>query len=921
LPSRAAICWLLVASVGAFSADEPLAPDDVAFFETNVRPLLVARCYECHAGNESNGGLLLDTRDALLQGGDSGPAIVPRQPEESRLIDAVRYKNPNLQMPPQNPLSDREIAILGEWVARGAPDPRTSVTPAVPAGPVGMSIEEGRSFWSFQPATRPPLPTIDRLEACRTWIDVFLQHRLEAKQIDLAPPADRLTLIRRVHFDIVGLPPSPVEIDDFLDDRHPDAFERVVDKLLASPAYAVRWGRHWLDVARYADSNGLDENLALGNAWRYRDYVVDAVNTDKPFDRFLVEQIAGDLLPDASAETRTATGFLVLGAKVLAEPDREKLTMDTIDEQLDAMGKAFWGMTIGCVRCHDHKFDPIKQTDYYALAAIFKSTKTFGDTNTGAIKHWHEYSMADPMELEHLKEVDAKITRAKEAMNAFKAQATDKIRAEARQRVVDYLVAGVDLAPSASLAQVEAVARPTGLHPRILYHARQHLEFHRDDPLYQLWHRFSRQGDSGAVRDHYGNLFQRLQVTLSEVTTRPLPDADLESARIALDDPTGLINVPPKPEFAFDPATLAEYHRLAEEARLIESQSPDEPAAMGVRDDLILTSLQIHIRGSHHNLGPAVPRRFPEVMTTPDATTSLPPDKSGRLELARWMASPEHPLTSRVWVNRLWRWHFGRGIVASTDNFGIQGSRPSHPQLLDALAAELVAQAWSSRSLHRLILSSAVYRASSTHPDPTIADKDADNELLARFPRRRLDAEQIRDAILAVAGRLDLTIGGKTVPLRNRQFVFDHTSIDHTNYDSLRRALYLPVIRNNVYTLFEQFDFPDPTMPTGHRHTTIVPSQALFLLNAELVLDAADDLAEDLLREEHEPSHRLTLAYRRSLGRHPTPAEQERDLSFITKAQTTGSLSEEPSTILSEKQAWALWCQTLLARNEFLDVR
>ncbi len=845
-------------------------PAGVEFFEKEIRPLLAKHCAECHSAEEANGSLTLDWREAILKGGDSGPAVVPGKPDESLLIEAVRYKNRDLQMPPQNSLQPAEIAALEKWVSLGLPDPRQPVTEDSTGKPVGMSVEDGRDFWSFQPVSNPQPPTVKTNDWVKTPIDAFILADLEEKDLQPAPPADKRTLLRRVTFDLTGLPPTPEEVAAFLADEEPDAFQKVVERLLASPDYGIRWGRHWLDVARYADSNGLDENLAFGNAWRYRDYVVDAFNNDKPFDRFVVEQIAGDLLPEANRETRIATGYLALGARVLAEPDREKLSMDTIDEQLDTLGKTFLGMTFGCVRCHDHKFDPVKQTDYYALAAIFKSTQPFATSSTGAIKHWYEHSFATEEELEAIKKVNAEIAEKNKAASTYKNQAMARIRDEARSKAAEYLAAAAGFEPSMSLKQVEQLAAPLGLHPRILHHCRLHLKYHSDDPLFGPGCEVASERGEAGMGKHYSTLFADLDTALAEARkedpkAKTLKDERLEQAREALYDTSGFLAVPPKPEFAFDAETLAEYDRLMEVARVFESAAPDEPAAMGVADaEEILTELPLHIRGSHNNLGQPVAREFPEVMRISAVRPIFPKKHSGRLQLAEWLASTQHPLTARVYVNRIWRWHFGEGIVASPDNFGVLGSRPSHPELLDWLAHHFMENGWSTKDMHRLILSSSVYQMATTHPaemaaqsqlaaaDASVAvqtvDSEADstgnpasvdpeNKLLWKFHVQRLEAEQIRDALLAVSGRLDREMGGKTVPLRNRQFVFNHTSVDHTKYDSLRRAIYLPVIRNNLYTMFEQFDFPDPTMPTGSRNATVVAPQALLIMNDELVKD------------------------------------------------------------------------------------
>ncbi len=909
------------------AAQDNSAPPDAAateFFEKSVRPLLVKHCYECHAAGEANGGLTLDSRDGVLRGGDSGPAVVPGNPEKSLLIEAVRYQNPDVQMPPQNRLAAADVAVLERWVSIGAPDPRVASAEATAPAPVGMSLEEGRNFWSFRPVVKPQVPHVTNSSWVQTPIDAFVLARLEAEGMEPAPRADKRTLIRRVTFNLTGLPPSPEEVDAFLSDHSPDAFLKVVERLLESPHYGVRWGRHWLDVARYADSNGLDENLAFGNAWRYRDYVVEAFNQDKPFDQFLIEQIAGDLLPGADQASKTATGFLVLGAKVLAEPDREKLEMDTIDEQLDTIGKAVWGMTLGCARCHDHKFDPLKQSDYYSLAAIFKSTRTFAETNTGAIKHWHEHSFASDSDREKLKNIDAAISEKKKAASSFRSTAMAKLRTEARTKAAEYLAAAAQFHASMPLSEVEAIAKPLGLHPRILHHCRLHLAYHPDDAFLQAWHQFAAEHDHEGIERHYRSLFAEAEAAWAAVKKEDpkaaaLADSRLESARAALYDPSGFLAVPNKPEFAFDTETLAEYYRLAEEARLLESSAPDLPTAMGVTDGDIHARQPILIRGNHRNPGMEVARGVPQVMLAPQESLELPADQSGRLELARWIAHPSHPLTARVYVNRVWRWHFGAGLVASTENFGKLGELPTHPELLDWLSSHFVESGWSTKDLHRLILASSTYQMASSHRREAENSRvDPENRLLWKFRLQRLEAEAIRDAMLAVSDRLDPSFGGKSIPLRNRQFVFDHTSIDHTKYDSLRRAMYLPVVRNNLYTLFEQFDFPDPTMPTGSRNATVVAPQALWMLNSDLVLDSAESWAKKLHEMPGDDVDRIQRAYVKALGRTPTSDETRRALAFLEVPTNPAN----PVAKETERQAaWALFCHSLFASNEFIYLR
>jgi hypothetical protein len=918
---------LLAAGNAAAADDVRPDPAGIEFFEKSVRPLLIKHCAECHDDGKTEGGLSMGSRAAMLKGGDSGVALVPGKPDESRLIQAVRYKNLDLQMPPKGALPAGDVAVLEKWVAMGAPDPRTDASSSPHGKVLGMSIEEGRQFWSMKPVVRPELPTVEDSAWVKSPIDAFILQQLEKNDLTPAPQADRRTLIRRATFDLTGLPPTPEEVDAFVADESPDAFDKVIERLLASPQYGVRWGRHWLDVARYADSNGLDENLAFGNAWRYRDYVIDAFNNDKPFNRFLIEQIAGDLVPEANAETRTATGFLVLGAKVLAEPDREKLTMDTIDEQLDTIGKAFMGLTLGCARCHDHKFDPILQSDYYALGAIFKSTKTFGDSNTGAIKHWNEFSLASDAEKEAMKSVDAAIAEKQKVANSFKSTAMVKVRETARSKAAEYLAAAATLVPGMSLAEVAPIANARGLHPRILHHCRLHLSYHEDDALFEKWRELAAQGKPDEIVTHYSKLFADADAALAEAKkadpkATTVSDPMLEAARAALQDPAGFIAVQPLPQYAFDAETLKEYYRLAEESRVLESGSPDLASAMSVGDGTVVASLPIHVRGSHRNLGTPINRGIPEVLKEVTTVPEFAADHSGRLELAKWMADEKHPLTARVYVNRVWRWHFGSALVPSTENFGKLGDRPSHPELLDWLANEFVQGGWSTRALHRLIMRSNAYQMASRHPQPGVAKTtDPENRLLWKFPMQRLDAEQIRDAVLAVSGRLDDRLGGKMVPLRNRQFVFDHTSIDHTKYDSLRRGAFLPVIRNNVYTLFEQFDFPDPTMPTGSRTSTTVAPQALLLMNSELVLDSADAFAKMVLEEASTEEARLLVAYRKALGRLPTAQEAADAKAFLADATSRSLTRSETVESSAVERAWSLLCQSLLASNEFLYVR
>lgn len=879
----------------------------IEFFEKKIRPALVEHCYECHDSTTTKmkGGLALNSPAGTRNGGDSGPVIATGNPETSLLIQSIRRIDRDLEMPPKSPLPASVVKDFEQWIAMGAPDPRPEVEEASPAA-TGMSPEEGREFWSFRPRRSIEIPGN---ASGRNPIDAFLTESRFSKGLIEAEPTDKATWLRRVTFDLTGLPPAPNRVRSFLADDSPTAKEGIVSELLNSPEYGVRWGRHWLDVARYADSNGLDENLTFGNAWRYRDYVFESFQNDLPFDQFLIEQIAGDLLPDADERTKVATGFLALGARVLAEPDREKLEMDVIDEQLDTMGKAFLGLTIGCARCHDHKFDPILQSDYYSLAAIFRNSTNFGETKTGVIKHWYEHDFATEEEKESLKGIDEKIAKAKAAARSFKTKTATSLRGIARSKAVQYLLAATEFQTGTSLDVVADIGRDESLHPRVLVNTRRHLEMNRENPVFSPWWDFAEREDREGLRAFYEEKFGRAVLEFTALQkvdpkAKELPDEELERFRAALFDKSGFLTIPAKPEHAFDEAQLAEYYKLEEEARILESNAPDHPAAMGIADEgEIKNTLPIHIRGSHNNLGVEVPRAVPAVFSKPDL--KFPETKSGRLELAQWMASPENPLTVRVIVNRVWRWHFGSGLVTSTENFGVIGDTPVHPELLDWLANWFVENGWSIKKLNRLIVLSEAYGRSSTPPNPDWKEVDPDNRYLTFFPVKRLEAEAIRDSILAVSGRIDLEKGGKTVPLRNRQMVFNHTSKDHTTYDSLRRTSFLPIVRNNVFNLLPLFDFPDPTMPTGNRQSTVIAPQALLMMNAPLLRESASAFAHRVLGTESEPKARVELAWQLAYARSPDSTELGAALAFLDRA--------DHST-----DQWTLLCHSLFASNDFI---
>jgi len=780
---RSPLGLLALWTAAAVGGEEPSA-DAVAFFEARVRPVFVEHCLKCHGPDKQWSNFRLDSRKGLLAGGDYGEAVVPGKPDESPLVEAIRQVDEDLAMPPapKKKLDDRQIADIVEWIRQGAAFPETNTADA-------HDEKKGEAHWAFQPLNRPELPKVNNADWVQTPIDRFILAKLEAEGLKPAPPADKRTLIRRATFDLTGLPPSPEEVAAFLADDHPDAFARVVDRLLASPAYGERWGRLWLDVARYADSNGLDENVAHGNAWRYRDYVVNSFNTDKPYRQFVVEQLAGDLLPASGnaerAERLTATGFLSLGPKVLAEPDKVKMEMDIIDEQLDTTGRALLGLTIGCARCHDHKFDPISAADYYGLAGVFKSTLTMDSFKT--VAKWHENPLPDPesdaLLAEHAKKIEAKKKEIDEAVKASESE-------------------------------------------------------------------------------------------------------------------TKLKN-------------------LRAELAAIEKKPPVVPSAMGVAEGRT-QDLPIHIRGDHLRLGEVVPRRVPEVFQALIEPPQFPSDHGGRLELANWIVDDHNALAYRVIVNRVWRWRMGAGIVRTPDNFGRLGEAPTHPELLDWLAAWFVDNGTSLKQLHRLMMLSSVYQQSSA-PDSTTAEKDADNRLWGWIPIRRLEAEEVRDALLAVGGELDRTVGGSLLTIENRGYFFNHTSKDATTYDSDRRSIYMPVVRNNLYEVFQLLDFPDPSVSNGNRASTTIAPQALLMLNGDIVLRAASGLADRVLSETND-NGRLARLYDLAYTREPTAGEIEADLAFLRDAKRLLEPTE-PDAAARSRLAWEALCQTILAANEFSYAR
>lgn len=996
------------------------ASDAAQFFETKVRPLLVDNCFSCHSdlSKSVQSGLKLDSRAGVLKGGLRGPSLVPGDPEHSLLLTSLSFTDKELKMPPAGKLKRAQIAILTAWVKMGAPWPERVKRGAVAGGASSASsVRSTDSFWAYQPPHKPVLPNVKRVGWAQSPIDRFLCAGLEAKGLQPASPADRRTLIRRATYDLTGLPPTPQEIRDFLNDTRPGAFARVVDRLLDSRAYGECWGRHWLDVARYADSNGVDENLVYASAWRYRDYVIRAFNQDKPIDRFIQEQIAGDLLPDVGNDSPDydriiATGYLSLGPKMLAEDDPVKQEEDIIDEQIDTLGKTFLGLTLGCARCHDHKFDPIPQTDYYALAGIFKSTRTM--LNFKNMAEWQEVALAPKDEQERLAAIDKTIQACKRELDDKRHKAGEMLLTAARQKTLQYLQAantalqsegsGVLLRPvlekqelpvpqGAILVEAEDFVRGNVLKDGetygrgigVLVNAGKYpneTEYELDVPEagpYQLDLRYA-SGDprpitlqingtvvsTNAAGHVTGGFFPKNQqwfaegvyalragknlirferasyfphidkFLLSSRKGQPVPRTlqqiateeglvpeflkqALEQVRKAVDGTKAELTfaLPDAADSLYPEAIRSDMKRLRAQIQEQEQARPKLPRAMAV-SEVTPVNVRVHLRGSYLTLGEECTRQFPVVLAGKHQTP-IDPHHCGRLELARWLTLPENPLTARVFVNRVWRWHFGQGIVGSTDNFGSLGERPVNQALLDWLATTFVEDGWSLKKLHRRIMLSRSYQMSSRY-DARSAKIDPENRLHWRNNRLRLEAEAVRDSILAVSGQLDRTLGGTLLTFRDREYVTSTANADPVNYRSSRRSVYLPVIRSALYDVYTAFDFGDPTVMNGDRPTTTVAPQALFMMNSALVLEQTKAMATALLaHQELDDIGRIQLAYETCYGRPAQPAEIQRARDFLQRlARIYAAQSSEEK--MANLRAWQSLCKALVAANEFLYI-
>lgn len=808
------VCLLLACQASAIHSAEPSA-EEVDFFEKKIRPILVTHCSECHSreSKKRQGGLLLDSRDGWMRGGDSGAVIVPGDPDKSLLILAVRQTDKDLRMPPKLKLTDTQIADLETWVKNGAVDPRKTIADQAEEltarSKYGMSLEEGRKFWSFQPVQDPAVPKVRDNAWPKNAVDNFVLARIEAAGVIPAPAADARTLLRRVTFDLTGLPPTPVEMDAFLADTSPQAFEKVVDRLLDSPRYGERWGRHWLDVVRYADTSGNASDYPVPQAHRYRDWVIRAFNKNMPYDQFLREQIAGDLLPSGTDSERferiTATGYLAIARRFGGSRMGEHHL--TLEDTIDNLGRAFLGSSISCARCHDHKFDPFTMSDYYGLYGIFESTR---------------YPFPG---------------------------------AEADKKPADFV-------PLMTQAEIDSLLVP-----------------HRE----------------------------KLAAVDAEIKTLEAADADAKKL------PDG-----PEKKPAVDAAAKA----LAEARKKRTTVVAEAPAindAYAVADGKPANT-KLQLRGDPKRLGEEVPRHFPAIL----GGNELPKDAatSGRLQLAEWITDPKNPLTARVMVNRIWQFHFGRGIVQTPNDFGTRGQAPTHPELLDFLASRFVESGWSMKAMHKLILLSQSWQLASSADHAVMAKNsqlDPNNELFWKFNRHRLDAESIRDTLLFVGGDLDETPAGTHPFPPAHTWGWTQHNPFVAAYETRRRSVYLMQQRLKKHPYLALFDGADPSSSTGSRLPSTTPLQALFVMNDPLAHAESSKFAARAIASESDEPARIAAAYQLAWNRSPSADEQQECADFLKQYRDQlAELKTPPDQV--DLKAWSALVRVLMSSNEFVFV-
>ena len=923
---------VLFAAAATSAAEEPKFNNkQLDFFEKNIRPVLAEKCYSCHHPDEKvKGGLALHTREALLEGGDSGNALIPGNPAKSLLIKAIVYEDDKLQMPPKERLSDAEIRNFQRWVRMGAPDPRIADANHAKKAD-GIDIDEARSHWAFQPISDPQPPRVANPKFVANDIDAFVAAKHAEKKLSPNPLADKRTLIRRATYDLTGLPPAPEEVRQFLNDESPDAFEVVIDRLLKSPHYGERWGRHWLDVARYADTSGDRRNRGENRypfAWTYRDYVIQAFNEDKPFHQFVKEQIAADFLVDANAKDRSALaalGFLTVGKRFQGNAN------EIIDDRIDVVTQGFLGLTASCARCHDHKFDPIPTKDYYSLHGVFASSE-----EPDSLPYLRE-----PERTPDYLKFEQELTKLKTEYDAIRPNLIDEALDEMRAKTGEYLLASYEAGRGRDFAKARALYTKRKLNvPAATFFSAGIRKVKEDHPELGPWIRYSqlpakkfgaqanritdevkndervnpavrqaladgRPTSMAQVARVYGRLFAdvheewRTLEKQGKATKAGLPDKDREAVRKLIYSEASPIH-PARREInriVNNNTVRRAQTRLAPKIFKLETEHPASPArAMALRDTRRPRDSRVLIRGEARNFGDDAPRRFLEILS--DQARKPYANGSGRLELAEDIAHPDNPLTARVIVNRVWAWHFGSGLLETTSDFGLRSEEPLHRDLLDHLATWFVKNGWSLKKLHKYIMLSSVYRLSSAD-NGRYAEIDPGNEYLWKFNLQRLDFESLRDSLLAWGGNIDLALGGRPVDLE----VDDYP---------LRRTLYGEIDRENLPEIFRTFDFANPDMTANKRALTTVPQQALFMMNSPFVIEQAKKMIE---RSDvailHDKEDRIQFLYQLVYQRDPSDSELNQAWDFL-------AAQEKKVASADETDAWSYGYGVWDARNKRL---
>ena len=956
------VVLIAMLAAGVLPAGADLAPDPakVEFFETKVRPLLVDQCYACHSASAKKlkANLLLDSVAGLLKGGDSGPAIVPGDPDKSRLVDAIRYQNVDLQMPPKKKLSDRQIADLTEWVRMGAPWPGAPAAASASASEEFDLQKRKASHWSWQPVKLVPPPAAKNTSWVHNEIDAYVLAPLEEKGLAPAAPAERRTLVRRAYFDLLGLPPTPAEVEQFVNDASANAFESLVDRLLASPHFGERWGRHWLDLVRYAETFGHEFDYPTPNARQYANYVIRALNADVPYDQFVREHVAGDLLPEPRLhptekfnESVIGSGFWFLGEQVHGPVDVRQHQADRADNQIDVFGKTFLGLTIACARCHDHKFDAIATKDYYALYGVLESTRmqqafldaggkteqvvkrlkairsdanqmlpkadppvrtasavAFETFDQPHYRDWFATGWAFGDGPTQIGEWDscAPAPRPIRPGIAHSGLLSPKLRGVLRSRSfiipkhsIDYLLAGAD--PGCKVRLIidgyTMDAYNGVLFPGISFNVDTDGRFrwHRQDVAMYAGHR----AHIEVIDDGDG------WIAVDEIRFN---DAETSRPTVSESDTTAIAASEP----------LA--HKLTDYANRLAAESanlPEPVRALAAADGEGIDG-RVFLRGSHKNLGDAVPRRFLEAISGPGACTT---SGSGRLEIARQLTDPSNPLVARVFVNRVWHHLLGRGIVPTVDDFGVMGQPPTNPQLLDYLADRFVKEGWSLKRLIRAIMLSATYQMASTPADARAKEIDPQNNLLHHRPVRRLEAESIRDSILAVSGRLDPTVYAAPVEVYLTPFMEGRGRPQRggpLDGDG-KRSIYVSVRRNFLPPMMLAFDYPVPFNTIGRRTVSNVPAQALILLNDPFVIGQANVWAKNVLAQPGlSPRQRVERMYQQAFARPPTDAESDEAIAFLHAQGEAQGLSVDAR--MNDQRVWADLAHVLFNVKEFIFV-